>query len=90
VHLCVRWRSYANHVTDIREFFFYCLLEFCVFAYSGVGRQQQDRQYMYNIALIRVRMTVVDVDKQCVTYSEYVCSLCYLTCSAHARYLWLI
>jgi len=70
--------------------FFFCLMEVSVFAYFGVGRQQQDRQYMYNIALIRVRVTVVDVDKQCVTYYECVCSLCYLTCNAHARYLWLI
>ena len=28
-----------------------------------------------NIALIRVRVTDVDVEKQCVTYSECVCSL---------------
>ena len=48
LHFCVRWRSNANHVTDIRQVCCcFCLMEVCVFAYSGVVRQQQDRQCTY-------------------------------------------
>jgi hypothetical protein len=56
----------------------------------------QDRQYTYNVILMRVRVTIVAVEKQkcnilcvcvcvCVCVCEFVCSLSYPSCKALRR-----
>jgi hypothetical protein len=47
---------------------------------------EQDRQCTYNLTLRRVLATIVAVEKQCVTYSESVCSFSYPACNALSLY----